>query len=63
MVPGHKVMSELMAEQVQLVPGTINPFMMEGPALIHFWEGNAKKPFATKEDNFGNRTTAHTGQC
>eukprot|EP00957_Ditylum_brightwellii_P125272 9548775-Ditylum_brightwellii.AAC.1 len=51
----------MLANDVQLLPASIDPFMREGPALHWFRYGNAKKTFDLSSHDFGHAQGTKAG--
>eukprot|EP00957_Ditylum_brightwellii_P167912 12782018-Ditylum_brightwellii.AAC.1 len=54
MVPGEDIMTELLCEDISLVPATIDLFLHEGEVIQHFYVGNIKTCFKTEVYSFRN---------
>eukprot|EP00957_Ditylum_brightwellii_P081020 6162676-Ditylum_brightwellii.AAC.1 len=53
-VPGSEIISQLLKNNVQLMPGTIDAYMREGPALSWLRQGSHNQPFdLSTYDDFG----------
>jgi len=52
-VPGHKVMEGLIQNNIDMMPGTFDPWIAEGPALTWFKFGASRKHFDLDQYDFG----------
>eukprot|EP00957_Ditylum_brightwellii_P115089 8777407-Ditylum_brightwellii.AAC.1 len=63
MIKGHIVVEDLIANNVKLLPATINPFIAEGPAMTWFRYGRMQRQqnFNTLLHDFGQAQGTQAG--
>eukprot|EP00957_Ditylum_brightwellii_P173640 13220370-Ditylum_brightwellii.AAC.1 len=60
-IKGHVVIDNMLANDVRLLPASIDPFMREGSALHWFRHDNAKKTFDLSSHDFGHAQGTKAG--